>query len=90
MAITRRFLQERFNKATAFYTPEANIINLINEQDGNFQQVTSEDELSNTITVTLSDENYIILQDNDLIQADQVKRNKYCSDNAISFSVEEE
>ena len=90
MPITRRFLQERFNKATAFYTPEANIINLINEQDGNFQQVTSEDELSNTITMTLSDENYIILQDNDLIVADQVKRSKYCEDNTISWSIEEE
>lgn len=90
MAITRRFLQERFNKATAFYTPEANIINLINEQDGNFQQVTSEDELSNTITMTLSDENYIILQDNDLIVADQNKRTQYCDDNAISWSIEEE
>lgn len=86
----RRFIQERFNKDTPFYTPESSIINLINENDGDFQQVTSENELTNTITMTLSDENYIILQDNDLIEADQVKRNKYCSDNAISFSVEEE
>ena len=54
MAVTRRLIQERFNKATAFYTPEDNIINLINEHGGNFQQVTSEDELSNTITITLA------------------------------------
>jgi hypothetical protein len=90
MAVTRKLIQERFNKDTAFYTPEDNIINLINEKNGNFQQVTSEDELSNTITMTLSDDDYNFLQDNDLIEADQIKRIKYCSDNTISFSVEEE
>jgi len=86
----RRFIQERFNKDTPFYTPESSIINLINENDGDFQQVTSENELTNTITMTLSDENYIILQDNDLIVADQNKRTQYCDDNAISWSIEEE
>ena len=89
MAVTRKLIQERFNKDTAFYTPEDNIINLINEKNGNFQQVTSEDELSNTITITLSDEDYNFLQDNDLIGADKIKRSKYCEDNTISFSVEE-
>lgn len=90
MAVTRKLIQERFNKDTAFYTPEDNIINLINEKNGNFQQVTSEDELSNTITMTLSDDDYFFLQDNDLIEADQIKRKQYCSDNTISFSIEEE
>tara|TARA_B110000305_G_C19016685_1_gene437426 strand:+ start:291 stop:566 length:276 start_codon:yes stop_codon:yes gene_type:complete len=91
MAITRRFLQERFNKATAFYTPEANIINLINEHGGNFQQATSEDELSNTITITLAvEQEEAGLIDNALIVEDQIKRSKYCEDNTISFSVEEE
>ena len=89
MAVTRKLIQERFNKDTAFYTPEDNIINLINEKNGNFQQVTSEDELSNTITITLSDEDYNFLQDNDLIGSDKIKRSKYCEDNTISFSVEE-
>ena len=89
MAVTRKLIQERFNKDTAFYTPEDNIINLINEKNGNFQQVASEDELSNTITITLSDEDYNFLQDNDLIGADKIKRSKYCEDNTISFSVEE-
>ena len=91
MAETRRLIQERFNKTTAFYTPEANIINLINEHGGNFQQATSEDELSNTITITLSESQYMAgLIDNALIVEDQIKRSKYCEDNTISFSVEEE
>ena len=91
MAVTRRLIQERFNKATAFYTPEDNIINLINEHGGNFQQVTSEDELSNTITITLAvEQEEAALKDNSLILEDQIKRSKYCEDNTISFSVEEE
>ena len=90
MAVTRRLIQERFNKATAFYTPEDNIINLINEHGGNFQQVTSEDELSNTITITLAvEQEEVALKDNSLILEDQIKRSKYCEDNRISFSVEE-
>jgi|TARA_R110002050_G_scaffold14774_1_gene46319 hypothetical protein len=90
MAVTRRLIQERFNKATAFYTPEDNIINLINEHGGNFQQVTSEDELSNTITITLAvEQEEVALKDNSLILEDQIKRSKYCEDNTISFSVEE-
>jgi len=90
MAVIRKFIQERFNKATAFYTPEDNIINLINEHGGNFQQVTSEDELSNTITITLSEaQEESALKDNSLILEDQIKRSKYCEDNTISFSVEE-
>lgn len=90
MAVTRRLIQERFNKATAFYTPEDNIINLINEHGGNFQQVTSEDELSNTITITLAvEQEEAALKDNSLILEDQIKRSKYCEDNTISFSVEE-
>ncbi len=91
MAVIRKFIQERFNKATAFYTPEDNIINLINEHGGNFQQETSSDELSNTITITLAEEQEEVdLRDNELIVADQVKRSKYCEDNTISWSIEEE
>ncbi len=91
MAETRRLIQERFNKTTAFYTPEANIINLINEHGGNFQQATSEDELSNTITISMTQEqNDLDFRNNALIKADQIKRSKYCEDNTISFSVEEE
>ncbi len=78
MAETRRLIQERFNKTTAFYTPEANIINLINEHGGNFQQATSEDELSNTITITLAvEQEEAGLIDNALIVEDQIKRSKY-------------
>ena len=87
----RRFIQERFNKDTPFYTPESSIINLINENDGDFQQVTSENELTNTITITLSQEQESIdLKNNEIIVADQNKRTQYCDDNAISWSIEEE
>ena len=87
----RRLIQERFNKTTPFYTPEDSIINLINEHGGNFRQVTSEDGLINTITITLTEQQEVDgLRDNALIVKDMEKRTKYCEDNTISFTVEED
>ena len=85
----RRLIQERFNKSTPFYTPEDSIINLINEHDGNFRQVTSEDGLTNTITITLTAQQEIDGV-RDMLLEDQQKRAKYCEDNTISFTVEED
>jgi len=89
MTKTRKLIQQRPSLDVAFYTPENEVINLINSYSGNYQSTTSEDGLVNTITFTLSNENYDLIKDNSISVNAKIARTKYCADNLISFSVEE-
>tara|TARA_B100001113_G_scaffold277896_1_gene232564 strand:- start:364 stop:636 length:273 start_codon:yes stop_codon:yes gene_type:complete len=84
---TRKLIQQRPNTGVEFYVPEANIINIINDNGGNFQQVTSDDGLTLTISMTFSDEVYSAMLVNETLLNDMTKRQKYCEDNSISFNV---
>ena len=61
MAKTRKLIQQRPNTGVEFYVPADNIISIINDNGGNFQQVTSEDGLTNTIK---SDTGYGHIEEN--------------------------
>lgn len=89
MTITRKLIQQRPSLDVAFYTPENEVINLINSYSGNYQSTTSENGLVNTITFTLSNENYNLIKDNSISINAKIARTKYCADNLISFSIEE-
>ena len=88
MAKTRKLIQQRPNTGVEFYVPADNIISIINDNGGNFQQVTSEDGLTNTISMTFTNEVYDVIQFNEQLQEDMAKRQVYCTDNAISYNVE--
>lgn len=95
MAHIRKLIQTRPNKDVDFFTPEINVINLINSYISsgkileNYTSINSEDELTNTISIKFNTE-----QDWNEFQTDQVAfdssvdRYNYCSSNSISWSVE--
>ena len=87
MAKTRKLIQNRPNTSVEFYVPADNIIKIINDNGGNFQQVTSEDGLENTISMTFTDEVYNAMMVNEQLVEDMNKRLKYCNDNSISFNI---
>ena len=88
MTKTRKLIQQRPNTGVEFYVPEASIIKIINDNGGNFQQVTSDDGLTNTISMTFSDEVYYnAMMVNEQLANDMKKRVKYCEDNSISFNI---
>ena len=87
MAKTRKLIQNRPNTGVEFYVPADNIIKIINDNGGNFQQVTSEDGLVNTISMTFTDEVYNAMLVNEQLVEDMDKRLNYCNDNSISFNI---
>ncbi len=87
MAKTRKLIQNRPNTSVEFYVPADNIISIINDNGGNFQQVTSEDGLTNTISMTFTNEVYNAMMVNEQLVEDMNKRLNYCNDNSISFNI---
>lgn len=85
MAITRKLIQERPNTSVEFYVAPDEIKNIINSKSGNFSSITSEDGLTNTISFTLSDEDYALISaDNNAIsKSHQDARIQHCKDNSI-------
>ena len=87
MAKTRKLIQNRPNTSVEFYVPADNIIKIINDNGGNFQQVTSEDGLTNTISMTFTNEVYNAMMVNEQLVEDMNKRLNYCTENSISFNI---
>ena len=91
MAITRKLIQERPNTSVEFYVAPDEIKNLINSKSGNFSSITSEDGLTNTISFTLSDEDYALISadNNATSKSHQDARIKHCEDKSIVCYEEE-
>lgn len=91
MARTRKLIQERPNTSVEFYVAPDEIKNIINSKSGNFSSITSEDGLTNTISFTLSDEDYEFMRadNNPTCKSYQDARIQHCEDKSIVFSVEE-
>lgn len=92
---TRKLTQQRPNTGVEFYKPESNVIKIIEDNDGIFEQVTSEDGLTNTMSITFTDEVYVDtygldnLERNTQIRNDMKKRQKYCNDNSIIYNIDD-
>ena len=91
MTVTRKLIQERPDTSVEFYVANDEIKNIINSKSGNFSSTTSEDGLKNTISFTLSDEDYEFMKadNNATSKSHQDARIQYCEDKSIVFSVEE-
>tara|TARA_B110000285_G_C15021725_1_gene561926 strand:- start:18 stop:290 length:273 start_codon:yes stop_codon:yes gene_type:complete len=88
--ITRKLIQQRPNTSVAFYTPSDEVINLINEHaESNLQSTVSADNLTKTISFTVSEENHTLLGNNEILNNAQQDRLDYCDDNGISYSIVE-
>jgi hypothetical protein len=95
MAHIRKLIQTRPNKEVDFFVPGIEVINLINSYISsgkileNYTSTTSENELTNTISIKFNTE-----QDWNDFQIDKiafdssVDRYNHCSSNSISWSVE--
>ena len=95
MAHTRKLIQTRPNREVDFFVPGIEVINLINSYISsgkileNYTSTTSENELTNTISIKFNTE-----QDCNEFQIDKiafdssVDRYNHCSSNSISWSVE--
>lgn len=95
MAHTRKLIQTRPNREVDFFVPGIEVINLINSYISsgkileNYTSTTSENELTNTISIKFNTE-----QDWNEFQIDKiafdssVDRYNHCSSNSISWSVE--
>ena len=91
MARTRKLIQERPDTSVEFYVAPDEIKNIINSKSGNFSSITSEDGLTNTISFTLSDEDYALISadNNATSKSHQDGRIQHCKDNSIVVSEEE-
>jgi hypothetical protein len=91
MAITRKLIQERPNTSVEFYVAPDEIKNIINSKSGNFSSITSEDGLTNTISFTLSDEDYELMrpENNATSKSHQDARIQHCEGRSIVCYEEE-
>ena len=88
--ITRKLIQQRPNTSVAFYTPSDEILNLLNEYtDSDVTTAVSDDNLTQTITMILSEENHTLLGENNTLNNAKIDRENYCNDNLISFNIVE-
>ena len=88
--ITRKLIQQRPNTSVDFYTPSVEILNLLNQHiDGDITTVVSDDNLTQTITMILSEENHTLLGVNDILNNAKIDRENYCNANSISFNIVE-
>ena len=59
--ITRKLIQQRPNTSVDFYTPSDEVLNLLNEYtDSDVTTVVNDDNLTQTITFTLTEENHTL------------------------------
>ncbi len=88
--ITRKLIQQRPNTSVDFYTPSDEVLNLLNEYtDSDVTTVVNDDNLTQTITFTLTEENHTLLGENDILNNAKIDRENYCNDNLISFNIVE-
>jgi len=61
--ITRKLIQQRPNTSVDFYTPSDEVLNLLNEYtDSDVTTVVNDDNLTQTITFTLTEENHTLFR----------------------------
>jgi len=88
--ITRKLIQQRPNTSVAFYTPSDEILNLLNEYtESPVTTTVSDDNLIQTITFSMSEENHTLLGENNTLNNAKIDRENYCNDNLISFNIVE-
>lgn len=95
MAHIRRLIQTRPNINVNFFTPGESVSNLINTYISSgkilesYTSTTSDDNLSNTISIKFNNETswYEFANENIAIISKNEKNN-YCESNSISWSVE--
>jgi len=88
--ITRKLIQQRPNTSVAFYTPCDEILNLLNEYtESPVTTTVSDDNLIQTITFSISEENHTLLGVNAILNNAKIDRENYCNDNLISFNIVE-
>ena len=95
MSYSRKLVQTRPTTDTSFYYPASNVTDRINQyvSEGKAQaleSITSEDDLTNTISVLFNtEEDWIIFKAEDIILASKSERETYCLTNSISCSIED-
>ena len=88
--ITRKLIQQRPNTSVDFYAPSVEILNLLNQHiDGDITTVVSDDNLTQTISFDISEENHTLLGDNVILNNAKIDRENYCNDNSIMFDIVE-
>jgi|TARA_B100001094_G_scaffold246309_1_gene242942 hypothetical protein len=88
--IIRKLIQTRPNTGVEFYSPtdeEFTALNGYMQRD--IEIVTSEDSLTKTITIALTEADHLTLSDNDFFNQAKDDREKYCDSNSITYSIEE-
>lgn len=88
--ITRKLIQQRPNTSVDFYTPSDEVLTLLNKYTiGDIQISVSADNLTKTISFTVSEENHALLGDNEILNNAKIDRETYCNDNLITFNIVE-
>lgn len=88
--ITRKLIQQRPNTGVDFYTPSDEVLTLLNKYtEGDIQISVSADNLTKTISFTVSEENHTLLGDNEILNNAKIDRETYCNDNSITFEIVE-
>ena len=92
MSYTRKLVQTRPTTDTSFFYPASNVTDRINQyvSEGKAQaleSVTSEDNLTNTLSVLFNTEDdWINFKAEDIILASESEREDYCLTKSISCS----
>jgi hypothetical protein len=88
--ITRKLTQTRANTSVNFYIPSAEVLNLLNQYtDSDVTIVVSDNNLTQTITITLTEDNHALLGANDILNNAKINRENYCNTNLIPFNIVE-
>jgi len=97
MSYIRYIKQTRPNTSTSFFSPSAEVVAKINEYQsvGKIEsynlETISANQLNKEIKITFNNEiNFNEFISEDLIIASKLARTNHCSDNSISYSLEDE
>jgi hypothetical protein len=88
--IIRKLTQTRPNTGVEFYSPTDEELTALNSyMQRDIEIVTSEDSLTKTITIALTEDDHVALSDSSFFNQAKDNREKYCNDNNIIYSIEE-
>ena len=86
--ITRKLIQTRPNTSVDFFTPSAEVLNLLNQYtESAVTTVVSDDNLTQTITVIMNETDYNSLDGNAILENSKTDRENYCNNNSITFNI---
>tara|TARA_B100000035_G_scaffold315309_1_gene335147 strand:- start:868 stop:1146 length:279 start_codon:yes stop_codon:yes gene_type:complete len=86
--IIRKLVQTRPNTGVDFYSPSSEELTALNSYlQRDIETTTSEDGLTKTITIALSDDDHMTLSDSVFFNQAKDDREKYCNDNSITFNI---